>query len=164
MRNSYLKTMVAGLVLVGAMAAPAAAQSSGTSVGANLTFLRDLEETGVGVAIDVAKALSQPAVAVVGEFGLNKFDGYTSTSYLGGVRLYPTMAGSSLKPFVQALVGLEHCCEQNAFAFQVGGGVEVPIGGSANFRAQYDFRRATYDGEGFNENRFGVGVVMPIGQ
>lgn len=164
MRNLSLKSILAASALVVAIAAPAAAQGPSTTVGANLTFLRDLEETGVGVSIDVAKSLSSPMLALVGEFGVNGFDGYTSTSYLGGIRLMPVVQGSSIQPFVQALVGLEHCCEQNAFAFQIGGGVQVPINAKLNFRAQYDFRRASYDGTGFNENRFGFGVSFPVGQ
>lgn len=162
MRISFVKMMIAAFALVGAMAAPAAAQGNGTTVGANLTFLRDSEETGAGFLVDAAKALN-PTVAVVGEFGLNSFDGFTLTSYQGGVRFLPAVQ-ASVQPFLQALVGLEHCCEQNAFAFQIGGGVQVPINAKLNFRAQYDFRRASYDGTGFNENRFGFGVSFPVGQ
>lgn len=162
MRNSSVKVVLAGLALVCALAAPAAAQGSGTSVGANLTFLNDGDNTATGVAIDVAKIIAAPSVAVVGEFGLNKFEGATITSYLGGVRFYPALEGTSVKPFVQALVGLEHCCDENAFAFQVGGGIEVPITPTVNFRAQYDFRRSNYEGTGYNQNRFGFGVVFPI--
>lgn len=158
MRNSFVKMAIASCALVGAMAVPAAAQDS---VGANLTFLRDSELTGTGIQLDVAKALA-PAVAVVGEFGLNRFDGFTLTSYQGGVRFLPAVQ-SSVRPFVQALVGLEHCCESNAFAFQLGGGLEFPINERVNLRAQYDFRRTNYDGEGYNANRFGVGVVLPLG-
>ncbi|MCC7044888.1 MAG: hypothetical protein IT183_13575 [Acidobacteria bacterium] len=161
MRISFVKMMIAALALVGAMAAPAAAQGNGTTVGANLTFLRDSEQTGAGFLVDAAKALN-PTVAVVGEFGLNSFDGFTLTSYQGGVRFLPAVQ-ASVQPFLQALVGLEHCCEQNAFAFQIGGGVEIPFNETLKFRVQYDFRRTSYDGEGYNANRFGVGVVLPLG-
>ena len=58
---------------------------------------------------------------------------------------------------------MRRCCEQNALAFQVGGGIEYPITERVNFRAQYDFRRTNYDGEGFNAHRFGVGIVLPLG-
>lgn len=160
MRNSFVKMAVAACALVAVTVVPVAAQS--TSVGANLTFLREEgDETGVGVAIDAAKGLT-PTVAVVGEFGYNSFDGYSITSYLGGLRFSPAL-GSSIQPFVQALFGLEHCCEQNAFAYQLGGGVEVPVNESLKIRGQYDFRRASYDGEGYNGHRFGVGVVLPLG-
>ena len=159
MRNSFVKLTVAAVALVGAMAVPAAAQD--TTVGANLTFLRDSEQTGPGFQVDVARGFN-PNIAVVGEFGLNSFDGFTIQSYQAGLRFTPTMAGA-LRPFVQALVGLERCCEQNALAFQLGGGIEYPITERVNFRAQYDFRRTDYDGEGFNANRFGVGIVLPLG-
>ncbi len=158
MRNSFIKMAIASCALVGVMAVPAAAQDS---VGANLTFLRDSEVTGTGFQLDAAKALA-PAVAVVGEFGLNSFDGFTITSYQAGVRFLPAVQ-SSVKPFVQALLGLERCCDSSAFAFQLGGGVEFALNERVNLRAQYDFRRTSYDGEGYNANRFGVGVVLPLG-
>ena len=160
---SYLKLAVASCVLVAATVVPVAAQT----VGANLTFLREEgDETGVGVAVDVAKNLN-PNIGVVGEFGLNTFDGYNIQSYLGGVRFSPAVQ-ASFQPFVQALVGLERFGgegfeSESAFAFQIGAGVEVPVNDSLRFRAQYDFRRTDYDGEGFNGHRFGVGVVFPLG-
>lgn len=153
---------VAACALVAVTVVPAAAQS--TSVGANLTFLRedgDPSETGVGVSIDAAKGLT-PTVAVAGEFGYNSFDGYSITSYLGGIRYTPAL-GSSVQPFLQALLGLEHCCEENAFAYQLGGGVEIPVSQALKIRGQYDYRRTSYDGEGYNGHRFGIGVVLPLG-
>lgn len=159
MRISFVKAAVLACGLVAGSVIPAAAQ--GSSVGANLTFLRDSEETGIGFSIDAAKALT-PAVAVVGDFGLNSFDGWTVTSYLGGIRFTPA-TGSAVQPFVQALIGLEHCCDANAFAFQLGGGVEVPVSEALKIRGQYDYRRTSYDGEGYNGHRFGVGVVLPLG-
>lgn len=160
MRSSFVKMAVAACVLVAVTVVPAAAQ--GTSVGANLTFLREEgDDTGVGFQLDAAKDLN-PTVSVVGEFGLNSFDDYTITSYLGGVRFTPVVA-SSVQPFVQALLGLEHCCDSNAFAFQIGGGIEVPVNDSLKVRGQYDYRRSSYDGEGYNGHRFGVGVVLPLG-
>jgi opacity protein-like surface antigen len=151
---------VAACALVAVTVVPAAAQS--TSVGANLTFLREEgDDTGAGVAIDVAKGLT-PSIAVAGEFGYNSFDGYSITSYLGGLRFTPAIE-APVQPFVQALFGLEHCCDQNAFAFQLGGGVEIPVSESLKVRGQYDYRHTRYDGEGFNGHRFGVGVVLPLG-
>ncbi len=158
MRNSFVKMAIASFALVGALAAPAAAQDS---VGVNLTFLRDSDVTGTGFQLDAAKGLT-PNVAVVGELGLNRFDGFTLTSYQAGLRFLPSVQ-SSVRPFVQALLGLEHCCSSNAFAYQLGGGVEFPINERVNVRAQYDFRRTRYDGEGYNANRFGVGIVLPLG-
>lgn len=146
--------------LVVTIAAPAAAQTD-TNVGVNLSFLRDSEQTGTGFSIDAAKRVA-PNVAIVGDFGLNRFDGWTLTSYLGGIRYVPAVE-ASVSPFVQALVGLEHCCEANAFAFQFGGGVDIPVSDRLSVRGQYDFRRTRYDGEGYNGHRFGVGVVLPLG-
>lgn len=163
MRSSFVKTVIASCALLGAMVVPAAAQDQpSSSVGVNLTFLRDSEVTGTGLQLDAAKGLSRN-VAVVGEFGLNKFDGFTLTSYQAGLRFLPAVE-AGVKPFVQALLGLEHCCDANAFAFQLGGGLEFPLNASANLRVQYDYRRTRYEGEGFNANRFGVGVVLPLGR
>jgi opacity protein-like surface antigen len=163
---SYLKLAVASCALVAATVVPAAAQAT---VGANLNFLRVEEETGVGVAVDAAKNLN-PNIAVVGELGYNSFEFGSLMSVLGGVRFSPAVQ-STIQPFVQGLVGLERYSEEfegenfsdNAFAFQIGAGVEVPVNDSLRFRAQYDFRRTDYDGEGFNGHRFGVGVVFPFG-
>lgn len=161
MRNSFIKMAIASCALVGAMAVPAAAQDS---VGANLTFLRGDGVTGTGFQIDAAKALA-PAVAVVGEFGLNSFDGFTLTSYQGGVRFLPAVQ-SAIRPFVQGLLGVERCgdcVDSSFFAYQLGGGVEFPLNERVNLRAQYDFRRTSADGSSYNANRFGVGVVLPLG-
>ncbi len=160
MRISSLKTAVAGLALVAATAVPSFAQS--TLVGANLSILRGDEVNGVGVSLDAAKTIT-PMIAVVGDFGLNKFDDYTVTSYLGGLRFLPTLTSTAFQPYGQFLVGIEHCCEQNAFTFQIGAGVDIPMTEKLNFRVQYDFRRASYDGTGFNANRFGFGVSLPLG-
>lgn len=160
MQMSFIKMAMAAGALMVAVAAPVSAQSD-TNVGVNLSFLRDSEQTGTGFSIDVAKGVASN-VAVVGDFGLNRFDGWTLTSYLGGVRFTPAVQ-AAVSPFVQALVGLEHCCESNAFAFQFGGGIDVPVSERLSVRGQYDFRRTRYDGEGYNGHRFGVGVVLPIG-
>lgn len=161
MRSSSLRLLLPAVAIVVAMAVPVAAQEGPTTLGANVTFLRADEDTGPGFLVDVAHFFA-PDMAVVGELGFNDFDGYTISSYQGGVRFTPAMAGT-LRPFVQALLGLERCCDQNAFAFQLGGGVVFPLNERFDLRAQYDFRRASYDGDGFNGNRFGVGVVFPIG-
>lgn len=163
---SYLKLAVASCALVAATAVPAAAQAT---VGANLNFLRVEEETGIGVAVDAAKNLN-PNIAVVGELGYNSFEFFSLTSVLGGLRYTPAVQ-STIQPFVQGLLGLEHFSEEiegenfsdNAFAFQIGAGVEVPVNDSLRFRAQYDYRRAEYEGVGYNGHRFGVGVVFPLG-
>jgi opacity protein-like surface antigen len=160
---------VAAMALVGALSAPAAAQDlNQTNIGAAVTFLAEEgEETGAGFLVDVARDLT-PAVAVVGEFGLNSFEFSTITSYQGGVRFTPVLEGTAVSPFVQALVGLERFSGDgfdatNGLSFQIGGGVEFPLSDRLNLRAQYDYRRTSYDGEGFNGNRFGVGVVFPLG-
>lgn len=177
MRMSFVKMAVAAGALVVAMTAPAAAQS-GMSVGANLTFLRaegDPSETGAGFSLEFAKGFTRN-VALLGEFGLNSFQsdrsashlvGVTFTSYLVGVRYIPAVE-AAFQPFVQGLFGVEHFRQMalyglNGFAFQPGGGVEVPFNRRLRFRAQYDYRRASYPEGGYNGHRFGVGVVVPIG-
>jgi opacity protein-like surface antigen len=152
---------LASFALVGALAVPAAAQDS---VGANLTFLRGDGATGTGFQIDAAKGLTSN-VAVVGEIGLNRFDGFNLTSFQGGVRFLPAVQ-SAVRPFLQALAGVEHCgddCfDSNFFSFQIGGGVEFPLSDRLNLRAQYDFRRTSADDSSYNANRFGIGVVLPF--
>ena len=170
MRTSFLKQMFAALALISAMAVPAAAQ---TTLGANVTFLNVEEETGTGLAVDLAGAVA-PAIDIVGEVGFNNYDNDSLTSFLGGVRFKPAVDANVI-PFVQALVGIERWNSDfldetsNGFAFQIGGGIEIPVGERLRVRAQYDFRRTSHDfGDGFeddlNGNRFGVGVVIPLGQ
>lgn len=162
MRNSFVKMAVVVCALVAGTVGPVAAQS--TNVGANVTFLREeSEDTGVGFSLDVARNFN-PTVGVVGEFGLNTFDQYNLMSFLGGLRYSPA-TGGTIQPFVQALFGLERCgaCDDSGFGFQIGGGVEVPVSETLRVRGQYDFRRTTYDGEGFTGHRFGFGVIIPLG-
>lgn len=157
-----MRMIIAACALVVTMAVPVAAQESGASVGASFTLLRDVEQNGVGFAVDVAKNLA-PTLAVVGDIGLNKFDGFTITSFQGGVRFLPAVQAAA-QPFIQALVGIEHCCGSNAFAFQIGGGVEVPVSDRVDFRVFYGLRRTHYgDGDNYTGHIFGGGIVVPIG-
>jgi hypothetical protein len=161
-RNWKMNTVVCGAALMLATAVPAFAQGT---VGAGLSFLHDDGDTATGVTVDysTAKPATDKATwGLVGDFGLNHFNGGTVTSYLGGVRV--VIPGSAkVKPFAQFVIGAEHCCGVTDLAYQPGAGVDVVISPTLNFRAQVDFRSVRDNGDTFNEQRYTFGVSMPVG-
>src|SRR6186713_1500780 len=77
------------LLLVG-FVTPAAAQTPGATVGVGLSFLSVPDETGVGFTADVAKefaVMGKAAIAGVGDFSFHDFDGFSETTFGGGVRV-----------------------------------------------------------------------------
>jgi hypothetical protein len=145
-----------------ATAVPAFAQDS---LGAGVSFYDDEIETGVGFNVDYSKSFvgrDQIALAAVGEFGLNRFDEVTATSYLGGIRVQGALA-PRVMPFGQFLIGAEHCCESTNLALQPGFGVDVAISPLVNLRAQVDFRNVRYEDD-LNETyqRYTVGISLPL--
>jgi opacity protein-like surface antigen len=153
------------MVMTFALIAPAAAQSKGALLGAGLTILNDSESTGVGFMVDLAKnikPLGKSAFGIVADFGLSGQDGYNITTVGGGVRFTHTV-NTKVMPFGQFLVGGEFCCDESAFQYSVGGGVDIGLISNLNLRLQYDYRRAEYEGVGFNNNRFTFGISTRLG-
>jgi hypothetical protein len=121
----------------------------------------------------VVAVASAPAggIGLVGEIGANYRAPaglrQTLSSYQGGARVALT---GRLTGFVQFLAGLERFSEpgfqQNGFALQPGGGVDVPITGRASLRGQADYRIVRVGGNPgrsggtFKELRASVGIVI----
>lgn len=151
-----------GAALMAVSAVPAAAQGT---VGVGLSFLHDDGATATGLMVDYSTAKPEAgkvAVGLVGDLGLNHFDGANVTSFLGGVRV-AGMAGEKASVFGQFLIGAEHCCGSTDLAFQPGVGVDIPLTPTLNFRFQLDFRTVRFAGNNFNEQRYTFGVSLPIG-
>jgi hypothetical protein len=161
-RIGSVKNVLFGSALLLATAAPVFAQGT---VGAGLSFLHGDGATATGFTIDyssVTPATDKATFGFVGDFGLNKFEGATVTSYLGGVRV--AIPGSAkVKPFAQFLIGAEHCCESTDLALQPGVGVDFAVSPSLDVRVQVDFRNVRYDGGSTNTQRYTFGVAIPVG-
>lgn len=156
-----VKTILASSSLLLALAVPAAAQGQ---LGAGISFLHDSSETAPGFTVDYAYPivpLTRGAIAVVGDFGLNKFDGATATSYLGGIRVRGNL-NDKIAPFGQFLVGAEHCCGSTDTTFQPGVGIDFAINPTLNFRAQVDFRTVRYPEDDLNSQRYTFGISIPL--
>ena len=155
-----VKTVLASSALLLALAAPAHGQGQ---VGAGISFL-DSSDTGAGVTVDYAYPivpLIRGAVSVVGDFGLNKFDDATVTSYLGGLRVRGNVK-PKVMAFGQFLMGGQHCCGSTNTTLQPGLGMEIAINPRLNFRAQVDFRTVRADGTSSNSQRYTFGVSLPV--
>ncbi|MEO8482417.1 MAG: hypothetical protein ABI634_09430 [Acidobacteriota bacterium] len=162
MRIGKMKSVLCGAAFLLATAAPAFAQGT---VGAGISFLHGTGDTAPGVTIDysnVKPAVDRATVGFVGDFGLNRSNGVTLTSYQGGVRV-GIPGNAKVHPFAQFVVGAEHCCSSTNFTLQPGVGVDIPINETLNFRAQIDFRTVRVDGASFNEQRYTFGVSLPVG-
>lgn len=170
MRISSIRTFWSTAALVLGLAAPAAAQqppqpaSGGDEqtmlVGLGLTFMNVHESTGVGVGanalFNALETNETGRLGIVGDFGLNDFDGGTYVTLLGGPRFTFNTQGKVL-PYAQFLVGLSHCCGDTDFVPALGGGIDVAWRPNLNFRGEIQFI--------FNEGdaaRFFLGVSLPI--
>jgi hypothetical protein len=161
-RIGSVKNILFGSALLLATAAPVFAQGT---VGAGLSFLHDDGATATGFTIDYASvkpATDKATFGFVGDFGLNKFDGGTVTSYLGGVRV-AIPGNAKVKPFAQFVLGAEHAGGETDFALQPGAGVDFVVSPTLDVRVQIDFRNVRFDGGSVNGQRYTFGVAIPIG-
>ncbi len=121
--------------------------------------------SNVGAHFDIASTITRdvPYLVVLGEVGVNHFDGGSVASFLGGARLRFANASPTVLPFAQVLLGLYHCgvCNTNDFALQAGGGLDFKTGRAVRVRAQIDWRRI-FDTVGVNGVRASLGIVLPL--
>lgn len=149
-------------------------------VFAGYSFLRTFVETGE-VGVDginshgfngsIAGNISKH-FGIVGDFGFYRASilgvGINTTTYLFG----PRISGRSGKvdPFVHALFGgarasvPDASISDNAFAFAIGGGLDIKASDSVAFRiAQVDYLGTRSEGVTENNFRYSVGIVFRIG-
>jgi hypothetical protein len=161
--------------LMFALAAPAAAQNRNKPgndaddkplFGVGLSFLHDAGATATGIAADIRlpdfNKSDNFGLGIVGDVGFNHFSGATILSIGGGVRATFKPMNQKLRPFIQVLIGIEHCCGETDLYFSPGGGIDFAINPNLNVRAQIDFRHVNGP-IGFNETRFWFGVSLPLG-
>ena len=175
-RSSLHFGAVLAVALMLLSAAPAAAQGSAAArdrplLGAGLSIVTDGGDTGIGVAIDFAKAIYSTrdvAVAPVGDFGWHSFDGFKSLTFMGGGRV--TAGGGRFAPFGQFLIGsfrvsTSFCddCSETRLVMTPGGGVDIALNRRLNFRAQIDFLMIRFPDETTHARRFTFGVSLPFG-
>ena len=158
-------------------AAPAAAQGSAPArndrplLGAGLSIVTDGGDTGIGVAIDFARAIystSDVTIAPVGDFGWHSFDGFKSLTFMGGGRVIA--GGGRFAPFGQFLIGsfrvsTSFCddCSETRLVMTPGGGVDIALHRKLNVRAQIDFLMIRFPDETTHARRFTFGVSLPFG-
>ncbi len=167
---------VAAIVVVCALAfaAPARAQNPVNRgvIGVGASFLKSDDATAFGFAVDGAKNFAvgeHVGLGPVGDFAFHRYEDFTITSYMGGGRL--TLGNREAQVFGQFLVGYEHCCGLNDFAWQPGVGLDIRITDLLNLRGQLDFRTVRVDDPedpagtvSFRETRFTFGVSLPFGR
>jgi len=170
MRMSIVRNFCTAAALVLGLAIPAAAQqplqpvTGGDEqtmlVGLGLTFMNISESTGAGFGanalFNALETNETGRLGIVGDFGLNDFDGGTVVTFMGGPRFTFNTQGRVL-PYAQFLVGLTHCCGDTDFAPALGGGIDVAWKPNLNFRGEVQFI--------FNDGdpvRFFLGVSLPI--
>jgi len=158
------------LLLVGAIPASAQNITSADEYDLSAAVIYDpiLNEreasSNIGFHADVAKRFLEGAklsAAGVGEVGFNHFDDYTISSLLGGIRF----AGSSFQkftPFIQLLIGSEHCCSSNHLTLQPGVGADLAWKRRLAIRVQVDWRHVVEELEDPDGLRIGFGVVIPL--
>jgi hypothetical protein len=160
------------LALALAVMAPAAAQAqqptqpatggndSTMLASAGLTFMNVSESTGIGVAgnilFNTLTTTGNGRIGVVGDLGINHFDGGTVTTVMGGGR-YTFNTSGKVVPYGQFVVGLVHCCGDTDFEPGLGFGVDVAWRPNLNFRGEISFIFGDADA-----TRFFFGVSLPL--
>lgn len=100
--------------------------------------------------------------------------GFTATTYTFGPR-FTYRSESKVTPFVQALFGGSHLsanfggfgtASSNPFAFSIGGGADLPLGGSdrVGLRPQFDYIGFRSNGSTANSVRISVALVFHLGE
>jgi len=122
-----------------------------------------------GWTVAYTQRFGQSRIGAVGEVTANYRDAdgdtWTLWGFLGGVR-FDIVRSGPCTVFGQALLGAEHFrasgFSETGFAFQPGGGVDLPLGQKVKLRTQADYRLSHQSEEdaNFNEFRFAVSVVF----
>lgn len=168
--TSLIKKLCTSTALILALCAPAAAQqptqpaSGGDDqtmlVGLGLTFMNVSESTGIGgnanVLFNALRTSDTGRLGIVGDLGINDFDGGTITTVMGGAR-YTFNTSGKVVPYGQFLVGIAHCCDDTDFVPSIGGGLDIAWRRNLNFRGEISF---IFDDA--NATRFFLGVSLPI--
>jgi hypothetical protein len=171
MRISFIT--IVGVLSLSFVATSASAQSSDPYFAtANANYDLIYHETGdtsvAGAHFDFAGTVKRdvPFLGIVGEIGVNHFEGATVSSYMGGARLRIPNLTPSILPFAQFVVGLYHCgaCNINDFAIQGGAGLDFKVTRSdvIRVRTQLDIRHVFDDVQGFTPVRVSAGIVFPL--
>jgi hypothetical protein len=163
------------LIVVVLLLAPSSALAQSrdpffTTFSANYDVVyHEVQDTShLGAHFDIASTIKRdvPFLALVGEVGVNHFDGANVSSYLGGPRLRLPNAGPHVLPFIQFFAGVYHCgaCDINDFAIQGGGGLDFRISrhDDVRIRTEVDVRHMFDTVASFNAVRVAVGVVLPL--
>ena len=143
---------------------PAVSAQGRAEVAVSYDFLyHEYEETSaagmhVGAAVPIAHFKG------VVEAGVNRFDGATVSSFMGGAR-WRLGRGSSakLEPSVQALIGAWRCCEETNVAFQPGLLLDYRYSSKVAIRGGLALRHifvSDFDDE--NAFRLSAGVVWSL--
>jgi hypothetical protein len=170
MRLPTLKLLCTTFALTLSLAAPAAAQQPPRPVtggddqtmlvGLGLTFMNISESTGVGgnvnVLFNALRTNETGRFGIVGDVGINDFEGGTVTTVMGGGR-FTFNTSNRVVPYGQFLVGISHCCGDTNFVPGLGGGIDVAWRQNRNFRGEIFFILDDY-----TASRFFLGLSLPI--
>ena len=169
-----------GLVL-GVMPASAVAQLNGSTPNAGgepkvrIATMYSYEHnfglnSPFGFAFDFSETIGHPypkmRIEVVGQFVWNHYsteDGGSDVMFGGGTRFVLAPHGS-LTPYFHIIAGLTHCCSQNWFTTQFGGGVDIGAKGLKNIKIRLEGNWVTIFDDPENGFRLNVGVVIPLGK
>jgi hypothetical protein len=167
-----MRSVMAAFALVAtlAVAAPVSAQQPSRPVSGGdettmlfaggLTFL-NWGDTGVGAAANVLfntlKVTGTGRIGIVGDVGLNHFEGATVSTIMGGGRYTFTTSGKVV-PYGQFLVGIVHTPGDTDFNPSLGLGVDIAWRPNLNFRGEVSFIFHEFD----DPTRWFFGVSTPI--
>lgn len=160
--------LLTSLVLgVGPAAAQSAVQESPAAVDLSYNLLSKSESSSLGFHLgywQVWRESETASLRWLGELDVTKFEFASVTAVQGGVRYVMKLQNQPrLRPFVQGIVGFEHCCGSTDLAISPGGGIFYAYSDRFDIIAQVDFRHVRYDGFSDTHQRYSVGISLPVG-
>jgi opacity protein-like surface antigen len=166
------------VVVLGAASAPAFAQAKpggATPVEpkANVAAMYSFEHnfganSPWGIAVDVSEKMQQLSPTLnwqaVMQFVYNHYNSGGSDFMFGGGARFGVTSHGNVTPYFQAIAGVTHCCEQNWFTLQMGGGADIKVSKTSRIKIRLEGNWVIIFDDPEHGFRLNAGVVIPFGK
>jgi hypothetical protein len=161
--RSAIFTLATATALTLVAAAPAKAQTADVpQVGVGVNIMSIYEQTAFGLNVDLAKTVKPVGnglkMGLVGDLGVNWFEGATQTSFAGGLRF--TTTTTSMPFYFQFLLGAVHVPGATELLLMPGGGVKFAINEQTTAKVQLDLPMNIGEFKTWTGLRIGGGIVF----
>jgi hypothetical protein len=128
-----------------------------------------------GFAFDFSETISHPypkmRIEVVGQFVYNHYsdanrgpDSTGSDVGFGGGTRFVLAPHGNLTPYFHIIASVTHCCSQNWFTLQFGGGTDIGAASLKSIKIRIEGNFVTVFDDPSHGFRLNAGVVIPVGK